>query len=245
MKLHVIGSSSAGNAYLLDAGNESLLVECGVPFGMVEKAANFALENIKGVIVSHEHGDHAKSVGKCQERRIPVFASQGTFDAVGMTGECTVMKNLAMYRIGGFAVRPFKVEHDAAEPFGFLIHHADMGSMVFATDTAYLPFKFKGLNHIMMECNYSKTILDARVQSGAILPVVRNRIVKSHMSLDTCLETLAANDLSKVRNIILIHLSDGNSDAALFRQKVMEQTAIATTIAEPGVTVDLNINPTF
>lgn len=247
MKLQIIGSSSSGNAYILDAGNESLLIECGVPFKMVEKAANFAISKIQGVIISHEHGDHAKGAKECAERRIPVFASAGTIDALGLTGNnaCHPMTNLGMSKIGGFLVRPFKVVHDAKEPFGFLIHHADMGSLVFATDTAFLPFKFAGLNHIMIECNYAKSILDANVQSGGILPVVRNRIVQSHMSLETCLDTLAKNDLSKVKNIILIHLSDSNSNKTEFRDIVQTQTAIPTTIAEPGVSVELNINPNF
>lgn len=243
MKLHVIGSSSAGNAYLLDAGNELLLVECGVPFVDIQKAANFALSAIKGVIVSHEHGDHAKSLQKCQEHRIPVYASRGTLSATGVRGN--IMENLGMYRIGGFLVRPFKVVHDAKEPFGFLIHHADMGLMVFATDTAYLPFKVNDMNHIMIEANYTKSILDERVQSGKILPVVRDRIKKSHMSLETCLETLAANDLSGVSNIILIHLSDDNSNADAFRVAVAEQTAKTTTIAMPGTVIDLSIKPNF
>lgn len=245
MTLRIIGSSSAGNAYLLDGKNESLLIECGVPFGKVEKAVNFAFSKVKGVIVSHEHGDHAKGIGKCQERRIPVYASKGTLDAIGVTGDCHVMEHHKMIRIGGFGVIPFKVVHDANEPFGFLINHAEMGTMVFATDTAYLPSKFAGLNHMMIECNYSTSILDENMKRGAILPMVRDRIVKSHMSLDTCLETLAANDLSQVRNIILIHLSDGNSNAAMFREIVERNTGIITTIAEPGVNVELNINPSF
>jgi hypothetical protein len=41
MKLHILGSSSAGNAYLLNAGNELLLVECGVRFKEVEKSREF------------------------------------------------------------------------------------------------------------------------------------------------------------------------------------------------------------
>jgi phosphoribosyl 1,2-cyclic phosphodiesterase len=243
MKLHILGSSSAGNAYLLNAGNELLLVECGVRFKEVEKAANFALKDIKGVIVSHEHGDHAKSIKKCQKYRIPIYASLGTLKACGVTGNA--MKGLQIYKIGGFTVRPFGVVHDAAEPFGFLIYHADMGSLLFATDTPYLPYKFAGLNHIMMECNYTKSILNANVKSGRIGTVLRNRTVASHMSLETCLETLAVNDLTRVSNIILIHLSDANSDAAVFRDAVARRTAIATTIAVPGVTINLSNKPNF
>ncbi len=245
MELKIIGSSSAGNAYLLDGAKESLLIECGVPFTQVERTVSFAFRKMQGVIISHEHGDHAKSAEKCGKYRIPVYASSGTFDAIGRCGDCRTLHHLEPVNIGGFVVRPFKVVHDANEPFGFLIRHEEMGTMLFATDTAYLPYKFDGINQVMIECNYDKQLLDDNVAIGIVDYQLRNRIVQNHMSLSTCLETLAAIDLSKCRNIVLIHLSDDNSYPDLFRDKVQKQTAITTTIARPGTVVNLNIKPKF
>lgn len=68
----------------------------------------------------------------------------------------------------------------------------------------------------MLECNYSKEILDANFTAGRIDKKRYERTIKSHMSYDNCLLTLQANDLSQVCNILLLHLSDNNSNATEF-----------------------------
>jgi ribonuclease BN (tRNA processing enzyme) len=60
------------------------------------------------------------------------------------------------------------------------------------------------------------------------------------MSIETCKKTLQANDLSKVQNIILIHLSDGNSNAAEFKKDVAGATGKKVTVADTGLVMELN-----
>lgn len=245
MELKILGSSSKGNSYILDNGKEALAIECGVPFKEVQKTVNFDISRIVGVIISHEHGDHAKHVGKCLEAQIPYYMSQGTKDALHLpqTWLIHVMDELKVYRIGNFNVQPFATQHDAAEPFGFLIFHPECGMVLFATDTHYLHYTFAGLNNILIECNYRQDILDANVESGKLPSALRARTMKSHMEYETCKEALLANDLSQVNNIVLIHLSDCNSNANEFRQGIMEATGKTVYIAECGMTVQFNKSP--
>lgn len=239
MELKILGSSSKGNCYLLDNDKECLMIECGVPFKEVQKAVNFGISRICGIVISHEHGDHAKYAGKCLESRIPCYMSQGTKEALKFQDSRLVhtMEELAMYRIGNFNVRPFRTQHDAKESFGFLIHHDECGLVLFATDTYYLHYTFRGLNNILIECNYRQDILDANVESGKLPMALRARTMKSHCSFDTCREILLANDLSAVNHIVLIHLSDGNSNAAEFKKGIESATGKTTHIAESGMTI--------
>lgn len=138
---------------------------------------------------------------------------------------------------------PFKVKHDAAEPFGYLINHPETGTVLFATDTYYLEQTFMGLSNIMLECNYDINILDANIASGVVPEKLRNRTVKSHMSLETCIETLKANDLSGVNNILLIHLSANNSNASEFKKAVGEVTGKNVIIAAKGMNIEFNKEP--
>jgi hypothetical protein len=62
------------------------------------------------------------------------------------------------------------------------------------------------------------------------------------MSLQTCKELLTANDLSQVRNIVLLHLSSGNSNAKLFHQEITGLTGKPVTVADKGVEVNLSLN---
>ena len=83
----------------------------------------------------------------------------------------------------------------------------------------------------MIECNYSKSILDKNIDESITPKFMRKRLIKSHFSLENVLEFLKANDLSKVQEIHLLHLSDSNSDEALFKQEVQKLTGKPVYIA--------------
>jgi ribonuclease BN (tRNA processing enzyme) len=63
-------------------------------------------------------------------------------------------------------------------------------------------------------------------------------VIESHMSLSTCKDLLKANDLSQVNNIVLIHLSDGNSDAKRFEAEVQEVTGKTVHVANAGLVIE-------
>ena len=245
MELKILGSSSAGNCYVFDNGKEALVVECGIAFNKVKEAVNFDISRIVGAIVSHEHGDHAKMVGKFLDALIPVYTSNGTAQSLGVSGNHLLHKMVkdGVYNVGSFKVYAFTTQHDSAEPFGFLIYHEEMGTVLFATDTYYLEYTFNGLNNILLECNYKLEILESNIAAGRIPAKLRDRTIKSHCSLQTCKEILQANDLSLVNNIVLIHLSDGNSNATEFQRDVQEATGKTVHIANKGMTLKFNKTP--
>ena len=82
-----------------------------------------------------------------------------------------------------------------------------------------------------MECNHSYEIVDRRVKEGKLDRTLARRLVKSHMSLENFIEFLRANDMSRVRQIYLLHLSDGNSDAEGFKRRVQQETGAEVYIA--------------
>lgn len=245
MKLKILGSSSAGNGYVFDNGKEALLVECGMPYKSIQKAVNFDISRFVGAIISHEHGDHAKHVHKVLDARIPCYMSAGTATALRLNGNTLVRQTeeFKAYQLGGFTIQGFSVQHDAAEPFGYLIHHKEMGTVLFATDTYYLKYKFAGLSNILIECNYRLDILEENVAAGRIAKPQRDRTIRSHLSYETCKEILVANDLSKVNNIVLIHLSPGNSNASEFLQGIKEVTSNTVYIADKGMEIDFDKTP--
>ncbi|MCI6672399.1 MAG: MBL fold metallo-hydrolase [Prevotellaceae bacterium] len=245
MELKILGSSSAGNAYLFDNGKEALLVECGVSFKEIQKAVAFDIRRIKGCIVSHEHGDHTRHLKGVMAARIPIYMSEGTAKALKEENnpQITTIKRLNVFNIGGFKIQGFDVQHDAAEPMGYLLQHKETGVTLFATDTYYLKYRFEGLSNILIECNYRKDILDENTRLGIIAKPQRDRTIKSHLSYETCKEILQANDLKKVNNIVLIHLSAANSNAEEFKKGIKELTGKNVCVADKGVTIDINKTP--
>ncbi|SFS30457.1 MBL fold metallo-hydrolase [Lutibacter maritimus] len=244
MKLKVIGTGSKGNCYLLENENEALIIEAGVNIQSIKQALNFNVSKVAGCIVSHEHMDHAKSIEDLLKVGINTYASKATFKALKIENHRAIpMVNKGLLTIGNFKVMPFDVQHDAAEPFGFIIKHNDCGNVLFLTDTFYCAYTFKNLNNIIIEANFSQKIIDAKMRAGATPEFLRNRILKSHLSLENCLEALSKNDLSKVNNIVLIHLSDSNSNEVEFQKTVEKATQKTVTVANNGISINFNKTP--
>lgn len=135
------------------------------------------------------------------------------------------------FTIGSFKILPFPVEHDAAEPLGFLIESLVSGErLLFFTDTYYIKFNFKNINVLMCECNYSMDIINEKVAGEEISESHKNRVIRSHMSLETLMNFILACDISKLEKIYLLHMSDGNSDEAEFKKKIQEITGIEVEV---------------
>jgi phosphoribosyl 1,2-cyclic phosphodiesterase len=208
------------------------LLECGIHIKRIQQALNFHLTDIDGCLISHEHGDHSKAASDVLKAGIDIYTSAGTANALGVSGHhMKIIQQKEQVKIGTFTVLPFNTEHDAAEPLGFLIVDQSGEKLLFATDTYYIKYKFQRLTHIMIECNYSVDILNDNIESGRVPGVLKNRLLKSHFSLEHVKEFLQANDLSTVQNIYLLHLSGNNSDANRFKKEIMELTGKPVYIA--------------
>ena len=223
MDIKVLASGSSGNCYLVSDGVTPLLLECGISIKQIRRGLGFGLTNVAACLVSHEHQDHAKAVADVLRAGVEVYTSPGTIKVLGLEHHrLRPVRAKETFKVGTWTVRAFETQHDAQEPLGFLLHsNATSERLVFATDTYYVKYRFPGLTHIMLECNYSSDILETNVANGSVPTVLKNRLLTSHFSLENVKEFLKANDLSKVQEIHLLHLSDGNSDADRFKREIM------------------------
>lgn len=254
MELTVITSSSEGNAYVIQNEGEALLIEAGAHFSKTLEALGHNVAKVNGCLITHEHGDHAGHVNEVLSYGLPVYASQGTCRAIEnrirsayKPREIEAISDGSYFtlQLGRFEVYPFAAKHDAAEPLAFYIWHPETGGILFATDTYYIRPTFADLRTVIIECNYAADILAANIEkkAGGMTWQRAQRVRASHLSLDTCLATLKANDLSHVNNVVLIHLSAGNGDPRRFKKEVEQATGKPTHIARPGLKVNLDIKP--
>lgn len=183
-------------------------------------------------MVSHLHKDHSKSIKEVLKAGIDTYATKETFEGF-KHHRCHPIEPLKTFEVGSYKILPFTTEHDCDGAVGFLIQSKVTNEkLLFATDTYFLQYKFKNLTHIMIECNYVSEILKKNIDAGLIQPALRNRIIKSHFELSNVIEFLKANDLSKVEEIKLIHLSSANSDAGFMKKEVEKATGKYVTVAD-------------
>jgi phosphoribosyl 1,2-cyclic phosphodiesterase len=176
-------------------------------------------------LTSTSYADHSKAVKDIMRAGIDCYISAGTAEALGLSGHRVhIIKARQQLRIGTWTILPFETQHDAQEPLGFLLANQDGERLLYATDTYFIRYRFANLNVIAVECNYSLDILRANVEAGLVEPALKSRILKSHFSLENVKKFLQANDLSKVQEIWLLHLSDNNSNAERFKREIQELT---------------------
>lgn len=244
MRLNVLGSDSNGNCYVLQNDKEALIIEAGVRFSEVKKALKWQLSKVVGAVITHEHNDHAKYVRDFVSNGITVLAIPSVFKAKGIDSLSfrKEIEPMHGYIVGGFKVFAMPVCHDVP-CVGFIIEHEDMGRMLFVTDTMMLEYRVPGLNHILLEANYAEDILDTKIEAGSVPLSMKPRLIHSHMEIETTKGILRANDLSGVNEIVLIHLSNGNSDERRFVREVQETSGKPVYAAVAGLELNLSINP--
>ena len=228
MKLKCIATGSTGNCYTLTSNSgETLILDCGIPIKEIKKGLNWNIKDVVGVLCTHKHLDHSKSVNDFKAMGIPIYAPYLKIDYMSMN-------------MGGFTVKPFDLTtidgrwtHTNAngEPcpiFGFLITHKGMGRMLYITDCEVVKWKFKGINHILLGVNYDKDLVDTDNPKA-------NHVFRGHLSIDTACDFVKANDSDSLQNVIMCHLSSENSDKDSFIVKMKNAVNGANVdVAEQG-----------
>jgi len=186
-------------------------------------------------------GDHSKSLLDFELAGIPILANEHVFESFNMKPS-VIAKPLKKYKFGGFTILPFEAFHDVPT-LGFFINHQDMGNLVFLTDSFMSNHVFRGVNHFLVECNYSDEVLQSAIDTGLTHPAMRKRLMTTHMELKTAEKFILSHNLTEVYNIILIHLSRFNSDRKQFTDILTRSTGKGVVVAETGMKIELNNNP--
>ncbi len=232
MEINVLASGSSGNSTYINDGKTALLLDAGITFRELQKGTGFRLSDVSGCLVTHEHSDHSKACKELAKRGMNIFSGNGTFSALGLSGHrFKSVKALETFGVGTFKILPFDVKHDAAEPLGFLIESVTAKEkLLYFSDTAYLKYSFDGLTYIIAECNHGEYEIKNNVKSGALNPDLAQRIVKNHLSVERLIDFLKATDLSRLKEVHLIHLSANNSSERKFKKIVQRVVGVETYV---------------
>ncbi len=224
----MLASGSSGNATYVSDGVTSLLLDCGISYRELQKGTDFGLSMLSSVLVTHCHQDHSKAVKDLTKHGIDVYSSAGTFEALKLQGHhCKPVKSLEAFSLGTFDVMPFDVIHDAPGPLGFIAESVETGEkLLYFSDTAFVRYTFDGLTHIIAECNHGEHELRRSVSEGIIATELAKRIARNHISVERLERMLKANDLSRLREVHLIHLSDNNSDEERFKSVIQRVVGV-------------------
>lgn len=235
-----LGSGSSGNATAVRWAGGTVLLDCG--FSARETMRRLSehdipAEEIRAVLVTHEHNDHARGVRVLARRLgVPVYATAGTLSATSLERDIDDPRRVRageQYSIDDLVVTAFAVSHDAAEPVGYRFRSPDGATLGVVTDTGHLTPEaaeaLVGCTLLGIECNHDIEMLNR----GPYPWFLKQRILstRGHLSNDAAsaaVRLLAHDDLESV---FAMHVSRTNNVPGL------AVSAVTQTLVELGLEI--------
>ncbi len=235
-------------------GKNHVMIDAGIGYRpMTAKLAEIglSLSDMDAVLVTHEHSDHIRSLPEVSVL-VPVFSHADTLDAAGrciqIPYERTKEIDESGFSLGSFDILPFRINHDAAHPLGFVVRD-EKDSVCYMTDTGYISKGMmevaKGCKKIVLESNHDKDML----QRGCYPQVLKKRILSDRGHLCNAETALCAMDFvsAGAEQILLAHLSENNnlSELAYWTTRSyldrcgVERNAVTIRVATQKETVHL------
>lgn len=227
-RLFVFGSGSKGNAFAVDSPDGTLLIDAGFGVRAFRKRAERAgldCGRIRGIVITHEHGDHAGgALGLAREYGVPVVCSSGTWTALGAPADVGFLqvRPARPAPFSGFILHTMVTTHDAREPLAIAVETSLGQRIAFAMDlgrsTHGLRWLLGGAHAVVLESNYD----DVMLRTGRYPPSVQQRIAGSggHLSNRTAADVLSNAMHKALEVVVLAHLSQECNSPSCARETV-------------------------
>ncbi len=233
MRFASLGSGSAGNCMVIEQANTRLLLDCGFSPNEIAKrlqTLDLKPEQISGILVTHEHDDHAKGAFKFAAKfNVPVWLSHGSlkmcerYMPVAASIQINIIDSHTLFSIEDIEINPYPVPHDAREPtqFTFSDGNYKLGVLTDAgSSTAHIEHTLSGCDALVLECNHDLGMLENGPYAWTLKKRVGSRL--GHLDNQSAAALLARLDNGKLKHILAAHLSAKNNTADLAKQALSQ-----------------------
>lgn len=214
-----LGSGSSGNAFLISSGETTVMLDCGVGVRTVKRALkerDLMVTDLAAVLITHEHTDHIRSLSMVTGLDVPIITTLGTARRGNVPPpQWEQIEFHQPLQVGSITVWAIQVQHDAADPCGYLLETEGTRISIFTDLGAWhdrLAAPLAASDLIVLESNHDLEML----KRGPYPAHLKRRVAsdRGHLSNLDCGQSLAST-LRNVRQqpeIWLAHLSDTNND---------------------------------
>lgn len=242
MRFASLGSGSAGNALLVEAGATCLMLDCG--FGLRETVTRLQrlgrqAADLAGIVVTHEHGDHVGGVFRLARKYgLPVWLTHGTWAACAADDnglDLRIIDSHRSFTVGELEVAPFPVPHDAREPvqYVFAAHGKRLGVLTDAGQTTpHVCAMLSGCDGMVLEFNHDAEMLARSAYPASLKRRIAGRL--GHLENGAAAALLRQIDCSGLQHLVAAHLSERNNVPEAVRDmlgEVFAETSVAFGVA--------------
>ncbi|MBR2241025.1 MAG: MBL fold metallo-hydrolase [Clostridia bacterium] len=234
LKFCSLFSGSSGNSLFVESNKTKLLVDCGESAKKIVNSLSdidVNIEDINGILVTHEHIDHVKSLGTLSRKyNLPVYTNKETLNAMPDQMNKIKPDNIRLFDldkefiVGDLKIHPFAIPHDAANPCAFNIFKNDTKISI-ATDIGHItPEIIKNLEKsafLLLEANYDPNILKCSPYPYHLKERIAGPL--GHLSNNMAGETVSHLIDTGLKTVMLGHLSRENNFPELAYKTVMEE----------------------
>ena len=224
MRFASLGSGSEGNALLVEVKQTRVLLDCG--FGLQDSIARLAKlgiapEQLSGIVVTHEHGDHISGVAKLARKfNLKVWLTHGTLracpKAFANVAQLHEIDAHNVFVIDDLQIEPYPVPHDAAEPVQYVLGDGARRLGVLTDvgcSTPHIEAMLSGCDALVLECNHDSELLANGEYPYSLKQRVGGRF--GHLNNQQAAALLAQLDNRRLQHLIAAHLSYKNNTPEL------------------------------
>lgn len=230
LRFATLGSGSRGNASLVQAGDTTIMIDCGFSIKEICRRLEHidsTPEHIDAVLVTHEHSDHSSGVARlCRRFGIPVWASSGT--ARRFQDEQVEVRTISLHEsfaIGDIDIQPVTVPHDAKEPCQFIFNDqrhclgilTDVGEI-----TPHITEAYARCDALMLEFNHDLDMLWSGDYAWSLKKRVAGKL--GHLNNDQSGDLLKCLLPGALRFVMAAHLSESNNTREIVEQQLTAVT---------------------
>jgi phosphoribosyl 1,2-cyclic phosphodiesterase len=236
LRFTYLASGSRGNACVVRAGSTTVMIDCGLPVRQVRHRMaerELELDDLDAILVTHEHGDHLRGVGRvARASGAKVWMTPGTH--AGWRDPRVPALELfdprQPFEVGDLQIRPVAVPHDAREPCQYVVEdgHHRLGVLTdLGCATPALIAHYSGLDALALEANHDTGML----RDGPYPQLLKDRVGgdQGHLSNAQAAAMLAALDRTRLQHLVAVHVSEKNNRPAL-------ALAALTAAVDPSIT---------
>ena len=228
MRFASLGSGSKGNSTIVESDTACVMVDCG--FGLRNACTRLerigkSPEDLTAIIVTHEHSDHWKGIGALSAKyNIPVYLSAGSLKAKEIQSGEALFKCINSHKdfyVGDICIKPVPVPHDAREPIQYILSNGKV-QLGILTDlghfTPHVVSSYSKCDALLLECNYD----DDMLLDGPYPRFLKDRVSGrfGHLSNRQAADLLLALDLSRLKTLVIGHISAKNNDVSLIKAAI-------------------------
>ncbi len=247
MKIAILGSGSSGNSIYIESAKSKILIDAGFSGKVIkEKMEKIGknLDDIKALIVTHEHGDHILGAGILVRRhKMPIYITRESYLAgekkLGNIEDTFLNFVEEDFEIDDLKIKTIDVLHDAQRTVAYLIENSAGKKIGIATDIGHtdstIKYYFRDLDVLVIESNYDHSMLMTCGYPADLKSRIKSN--RGHLSNEDCGKFITDVYHEGLKKVYLVHISrDSNT-------KHLAYNTVKSELDRNGIEVEVEAVP--